>query len=71
MTITYFILLQVFVAVTQARPQGLENVFKKLLQYDANLDPGFDINAFRTEQLNLHNHYRALHGVPLMTLDQT
>jgi hypothetical protein len=31
----------------------------------------FDIDTFRAEQLNLHNQYRALHGVPLMTLAQS
>jgi uncharacterized protein YkwD len=29
----------------------------------------FDIDTFRAEQLNLHNQYRAKHGVPPMTLD--
>jgi hypothetical protein len=54
-----------------SRPNHNEFVFNELLQYDANLDDGFDIDAFRTEQLNLHNNYRALHGVPLMTMNQT
>jgi hypothetical protein len=38
-----------------------------LMENDANLNPGFDINAFRLDQLNLHNYYRSLHGVPAMT----
>ena len=36
---------------------------------DANLNPGFNIEAFRQQQLDLHNHYRSLHGVPAMTKD--
>ena len=44
---------------------------KELIENDANLNSGFDINAFRLNQLNLHNYYRSLHGVPLMTRDAT
>lgn len=36
---------------------------------DANLNPGFDIEAFRQQQLDLHNHYRSLHGVQPMSRD--
>lgn len=36
---------------------------------DANLNPGFDIEAYRQQQLDLHNHYRSLHGVQAMTKD--
>ena len=41
----------------------------ELVENDANLNPGFDIEAFRLDQLNLHNYYRSLHGVPPMTRD--
>ena len=36
---------------------------------DANLNPGFDIEAYRQQQLDLHNHYRSLHKVQSMTKD--
>ena len=37
----------------------------------ANLNPGFDLEGFRQNQLDLHNHYRQLHGVAVMTRDNT
>ena len=42
---------------------------KNLMENDANLNAGFNIDAFRLDQLNLHNYYRSLHGVPAMTRD--
>lgn len=64
----YFLLFQVFVIVA-ARPSHDDDIFEELTQNDANLNEGFDLNAFRVNQLNLHNYYRNKHGVPLMTLD--
>ena len=54
------------------RPNSIGEMFlNELTENDANLNPGFDIDAFRLDQLNLHNYYRSLHGVPLMTRDAT
>ncbi|CAB4007158.1 Hypothetical predicted protein [Paramuricea clavata] len=44
---------------------------KRLVKRAANLNPGFNLEAFRQDQLDLHNHYRQLHGVSLMTKDDT
>jgi hypothetical protein len=38
---------------------------------DPNLNPGFDLDAFRDAQLDLHNYYRSLHGAPPMTRNET
>ena len=46
-----------------------DSVFKNEMN-DPNLNPGFDLEAFRTGQLDLHNHYRLLHGAPLMTRNE-
>ena len=53
--IGYFLLFQIFTTVA-GKPY---------------LNPGFNLNAFYQDQLNLHNYYRAKHGVPMMTLDST
>lgn len=54
------------------RPNHIgEEFLKELTENDANLNPGFDIDAFRADQLKLHNYYRGLHGVPAMTRDAT
>ena len=46
-----------------------DGYFNALYFNDPNLNPGFDLNAFRIDQLNLHNHYRRIHRVPQMSLD--
>ena len=67
--IGYLLLLQVFGVVVHARPNHFDAIMSSMVENDANLNPGFDINAFRLDQLNLHNYYRFLHGVPAMTRD--
>lgn len=49
---------------------ALDEIFTQTSN-DANLSPGFDINAYRQNQLDLHNYYRSLHGAPLMTKNDT
>lgn len=47
-----------------------EEMFKVVLDKqmnDANLNPGFSLDTFRENQLDLHNYYRSLHGGPPMT----
>ena len=63
----YLILLPVLIGINEARPS--DDYFNALYYNDPNLNPGFDHNAFRIDQLNLHNHYRRIHRVPKMTLD--
>ncbi|CAB3985204.1 cysteine-rich secretory -2 [Paramuricea clavata] len=66
--IGYLLLLHVVGVMVQARTNHIgEMITPNLMENDANLNPGFDINAFRLDQLNLHNYYRSLHGVPAMT----
>ncbi len=50
-----------------------DQIFRELLENelnDANLNPGFNLEAFRDAQLQLHNYYRSLHGAPLMSRDE-
>lgn len=44
-------------------------LFKSVMS-DPNLNPGFSIEEFRQDQLDLHNHYRSLHGAQPMTRDE-
>ena len=48
-----------------------DDYYTQLFENDPNLNAGFDIEAFRQHQLDLHNYYRYKSGVPLMTLDYT
>ncbi|XP_028406918.1 A disintegrin and metalloproteinase with thrombospondin motifs 16-like [Dendronephthya gigantea] len=66
----YFLVFQAFAVLVHARPNHIgEMIMNNLMENDANLNEGFDIDAFRLDQLNLHNYYRSLHGVPAMTRD--
>ena len=49
--------------------QDFSNEFFEGKLNDPNLNPGFSIEAFRQDQLDLHNHYRSLHGAPPMARD--
>ena len=49
-----------------------EEIFSDLFEMnDPNLNPGFDLDAWRDAQLDLHNYYRSLHGAPPMTRNET
>ena len=48
-----------------------DDYYTQLFENDPNLNEGFDMEAFRQHQLDLHNYFRHLHEVPLMTLDST
>ena len=50
-----------------------DETFNEMLEndlYDANLNPGFNLETFRNDQLQLHNYYRSLHGAPPMSRDE-
>ncbi|XP_028406916.1 uncharacterized protein LOC114529346 isoform X2 [Dendronephthya gigantea] len=71
----FLLLFQLIVFVkARTRFDFEDEIFDDLLKQqlnDPNLNPGFDLDAFRQNQLNLHNYYRSLHGVPAMTLNET
>ena len=45
-----------------------DELFESVMN-DPNLNPGFNIEAFRQDQLDLHNYYRSLHMAQPMTRD--
>ncbi|XP_028394121.1 uncharacterized protein LOC114518343 [Dendronephthya gigantea] len=59
-TIILILLIQCFVAYGKPRSQRLVK---------RQINPSFNLAAYLQEQLNLHNHYRQLHGVPPLVLD--
>ncbi|XP_046839089.1 uncharacterized protein LOC124433373 [Xenia sp. Carnegie-2017] len=77
MFVFHFLLLLQLATYARARPRetfdeldALDEILTQASN-DANLSPGFDINAYRQNQLDLHNYYRSLHGAPLMTKNDT